>query len=221
MSSMKILILQHEASVTPGSVMEWAEFNGLSPKIHFISKQKLNPDEDYDLLVICGGNMNVNQEKDFPWLIDEKAFIKSAIQRNKRIVGLCLGGQLMAECLGSSIFKAPSWEIGWHKIKLLEKKKELIVFHWHAYQFSLPPGAVKTSLSDCCFDQGFRLGQRIQAFQFHPEATKEWVIKCSVDPDLPPKGEFVQNADEIMEGLKYHEGMKEWFFSELDGLLNA
>jgi GMP synthase-like glutamine amidotransferase len=218
---MKILILQHETSVTPGPVLEWAKERGFEPKVHFISKHKLSPVEDFDLLVICGGNMNVNQEQDFPWLIEEKKFIKSAISKNKKIMGLCLGGQLLAECLGGSVFKAPAWEIGWHKIKLLEKKEELTVFHWHAYQFSIPSGAIKTSLSDSCPEQGFRVGRNVLAYQFHPESTKEWVTKCSIDPDLPPKAEYVQNTDEIIEGLKFHEAMKAWFFSELDWLIKT
>jgi GMP synthase-like glutamine amidotransferase len=216
---MKIQILQHEDSTPPGSVLEWAKNNNYNYEIHFFSQGLLDHNTHYDVLVICGGGINVDQEALYPWLTDEKKFITAAIQKNKKIVGLCLGAQLLAESLGGKVFKAEAWEVGWQSVKLLESKRELMAFHWHGYQFTTPPHSTKIAENECTPHQGFHYGKNIIAFQFHPESTHAWVKECSEDSDLPPKAKWVQNKDEMIAGLYHQHSMKEWFFKELDRLI--
>lgn len=72
--------------------------------------------QTFDLLVILGGPMSVYQEEDYPWLLKEKSFVKKAIEMGKKVLGICLGAQLIAECLGASVHRTPNKEIGWHKM---------------------------------------------------------------------------------------------------------
>lgn len=216
---MKALIIQHETITPPGSTLEWLKLKGIDYKIHFFSDGNFSENENFDLLIICGGSQNVDQEAEFPWLTLEKAFIQQAIKDHKKIVGLCLGGQLLAESLGGSVFKAPQWEIGWQKIKLLETHSELMVFQWHGYQFISPPDSIKIAENAVCPHQGFKFGSNIMAFQFHPESTVEWVRECADDPELPARDHFVQDRNEMLTGMPHQKIMQEWYFNLLDSIL--
>ncbi len=213
---MKVLIIQHEDTVPAGSVLEWIKRHHFEYRVHFFSKGNLNENEKFDLIFICGGEVNVDQEFEFPWLVEEKKFISSAIKKGSKIVGLCLGAQLLAESLGGRVFKASNWEIGWHKITLLESNQVLAVLEWHGYQFSSPPGSIRIAESECCTDQGFKWGENILAFQFHPEATEEWIVEFTNRSELPQDEKHVQTKSEILNNLQFQIKMKEWFFLQLD-----
>ena len=216
---MKVLIIQHETSTPPGTVIQWLESRGASYKIHFFSSGALLQQADFDVVFICGGSMNVDQESDFSWLVEEKMYIHSIIKGNKKIVGLCLGAQLLAEVLGGTVFKSPVWEVGWQKINLLETNTSLVAFHWHGYQFISPPGSVVIAENECTPHQGFKFGANILAYQFHPESTLDWVVECATDPEIPTKDKFVQNKEEILANLNNQKNMQDWFFRELDRFL--
>lgn len=215
---MKAIIIQHEASSPPGTTVDWFQKNGVPFEILEIAKgAKLPPMNAFDLLVVCGGSMNVDQEHLFPWLKTEKAFIGEAAKANKKIVGLCLGGQLLAEVLGGSVQKHPRWEAGWQSVTLANQD-ELKVFQWHGYSFNLPPNAKLLASSVGCENQAFTYGQNILAFQFHPETTERWAIECSQDPELPAAEEFVQTPAEIQRDLKYQQPLQAWYFAQLNSL---
>ena len=87
---------------------------------------------------------------EYPFLRQEDLFIKEAIQRGKRILGICLGAQLIAKALGAKVYKAPVKEIGWYEVSLTEEgakdplfsdfPKNFSVFQWHEDTFDLPNG---------------------------------------------------------------------------------
>lgn len=217
---MKILIIQNEDKTPPGSIITWINQHRFDYEIHFFSKGNLKESIDkFDLFFICGGGMNVDQVQEFPWLLNEKRLIKKLIINQKKIIGICLGAQLIAESLGGKVFKAPEWEIGWQTIKLLNSKEDLKVFQWHGQQFETPTGAFKIAENSCCPHQAFNYENNIMAFQFHPEAMPEWIIKCSNDPELPSKSHYIQTSEEIKSDLVYQEKMMNWFFGMLNSFL--
>lgn len=207
----KALIIQHEESTPPGSVIDWLNKNEINFEIYFFSQNKIINPEDFCFCFVLGGGMNVDQELDYPWLIEEKKFIKNWIDSNKQIVGLCLGGQLISEILGGKVFKAAQWEVGWYPVKMLQGCYELMAFHWHGYQFTIPDGARLLSYSEVCPNQMFKYGDNVLAFQFHPEANFKWVTDCSKSPNLPVSSESVQTREEIIEGLIHVHALETWF----------
>ena len=68
--------------------------------------------ELFDTLIILGGPMSVHDEKEYPWIAQEKDLIRRAIERGKRVIGICLGAQLIAEVLGATVSKNTFREIG-------------------------------------------------------------------------------------------------------------
>lgn len=212
----KALILQHTRTCPPGTTLEWLRARDISSQTLLVSEISSWPGLDsFDYLFVCGGGMNVDQEDVFPWLVKEKEFLASAVRAGKKIVGLCLGAQLLAEVLGAKVYPNKAWETGWHPVRL-ESGKDLMVFEWHAYTFDLPRAAERMATNSQCLNQAYRVGSRILAFQFHPEADQEWILARFKDSDAPTSG-FVQTLDQVREGLPLHwSKMQSWYHAQLD-----
>ena len=180
------------------------------------NNEPLPPAEELDWLVIMGGPMNVHQEAVFPWLRDEKRYIHRAVELRKTVLGICLGAQIIAHCLGATVYKGPKKEIGWHHIKLsgdgLKDQcmrqlaihprvgdfwRQFKVMHWHGDTFDLPPGAVLLASSDLYSHQAFSFGKSVYGLQFHIEVTKEMVADWF--QNSRDKNKIVQETDRIFE----------------------
>lgn len=150
----------------------------------------------YDAVLVLGGAMNVDQEEANPWLAGEKALLAELLERERPLLGLCLGSQLVAEAAGAVPRRAARPEIGWHRVELTPEGAEdpllsplapgAEVFQWHSYEFPLPPGAVPLARSEVCL-QAARLGRSAWAIQFHPEVSaadaQRWIEDYRSDPD--------------------------------------
>lgn len=139
--------------------------------------------EKYSGLIILGGPMNVYEEDKFPFLKYEDVLIKKAIHKNYPILGICLGGQLIAKATGARVKKGAKKEIGWYKLRLTKGGKEdtlfgslteeLTVFQWHGDTFDIPQGAVHLAGSELFPNQAYRVGEKIYGLQFHLEVTED------------------------------------------------
>jgi GMP synthase-like glutamine amidotransferase len=176
---MKLHWLQHIPFEGLGCIREWAAT--LSAEItctRLFAGDTLPAIDDFDLLVIMGGPMGAQDHTDHPWLIPEKQFIRKAIHSNKRVLGICLGAQLIADALNAKVFTGPQKEIGWYPILREQHTPDLIpdgliAFHWHGDTFDIPTGAVRLASSEACINQGFVYDNRVVALQFHLETTDE------------------------------------------------
>lgn len=220
-SNMRALILQHETITSAGSVLEWLTQNEIAYEIVcFYEQHELPNVNTFDFLFICGGSMNVDQESQFSWLKKEKDFIHQALNSNKKIVGLCLGSQLLAECLGAVVKPMGFSEVGWHNVHLsYPVEKNLKVFQWHSYCFE-PSENFKIIASNPAWNQqGLIYKDQAIAFQFHPESTQEWVRQCC-EEEPRPTGHYCQSREEILQHNSVLQPiMKDWFFKTLDFFL--
>lgn len=150
---------------------------------HFYLGNPLPSIAEFDWLIVMGGPMGVNNEIEFPWLNEEKIFIRESIESGKIVLGICLGAQLIADALGARVFKNEYREIGWFPIERKIDAKEsamadvfpetLDVFHWHGDTFETPKGAKLLASSEACRNQGFVIDSRVVGLQFHLETTSE------------------------------------------------
>ncbi len=158
-----------------------------------------------DFLVVMGGPMGVNDEEKHPWLAPEKEFIAAALEAGKRVLGICLGAQLIAAASGARVVPNPEKEIGWFPIEAIPAvggfafPPVLEVFHWHGDTFELPAGAVPLARSAACQNQAFQLGSRVLGLQFHLEQTPE-TVRALVEHgrDELVGGRFIQSEEEIL-----------------------
>ncbi|TXJ09336.1 MAG: type 1 glutamine amidotransferase [Acinetobacter sp.] len=134
---------------------------------------------EIDLLIIMGGKMSVNDEDIYPWLITEKRWLRRFIALGKPVIGICLGGQMIANVLGAKVSQSPQKEIGWTQVYAVETESEQYfqlphtfeIMQWHGETFALPKGATLLASNPACHHQAFQIGKNILAFQFHPEIT--------------------------------------------------
>jgi GMP synthase-like glutamine amidotransferase len=151
---MKILVLQHARVEHPGSFRHLLEEDGhIWTPVHLDEGEALPSLDGFDALWVMGGPMDVWDEEQYPWLKDEKAFIRDAVEiRGLPFFGLCLGHQLLAEALGGSCGKAEHSEVGVMDVQLTEEGATGILFddlpeifpclQWHGAEVKqMPAGA--------------------------------------------------------------------------------
>ena len=134
-------------------------------------------------LIILGGQMSVNDTRNFPFFSEEQRTIREMVSWGRPVFGICLGAQMIAASFGEEV--SPSVpEQGWCRISGYDPAwrailpEEFVVFHWHNETFNLPEGATLLSMGDAVKNQAFRLGSAV-GVQFHPEVTLPIISRWS------------------------------------------
>jgi GMP synthase-like glutamine amidotransferase len=118
--TLSALIFQHEPDDGPGYLGEALIRRGARLTIVRLDKNEGIPDiSAYDLLLVMGGAMNVYQEDKYRWLIEETQAIREAVEAGKAVLGICLGGQLLAKALDAQVHLGVATEIGLTPMTLL------------------------------------------------------------------------------------------------------
>jgi GMP synthase (glutamine-hydrolysing) len=141
-----------------------------------------------DLVVFLGGPISVNDEADYPFLIDEIALAKTRLAAARPTLGICLGAQILARAIDGRVHPGPTKEIGWAPITLTEAGqasvlaplRDVPVLHWHGEVCELPHGLNGLAHTPACKAQAFIPGPNALALQFHIEAgangIEPWLI---------------------------------------------
>ncbi len=163
---------------------------------------------DIDGLIIMGGPMGITDDEQHPWLVAEKTFIKEIIDQNKPVLGICLGAQLIADVLGSKVWKNDPKEIGFFpmsgkKVSSVWKlPDEFLAFHWHGDTFGIPEGAVHIASSEATENQAFVYNDNVLALQFHLETTEESLLALYENgSDEIGEGPFFQSLEKMTENF--------------------
>ena len=224
----RIAYLQHIDIETPASILDWATKNDLSVSgSHLYRGDELPNIEEFDALVVMGGPMGAKDDHLYPWMRPEKQLIEAAITAGKKIVGICLGAQFLADVLSARVYPNGHKEIGWFPITWTEAArqsllfsplpKEQTVFHWHGDTFDLPAGARHLASSAACPNQAWQYGANVLAFQFHlevkPENVKLMTERFAEELVGAP---FIQSAAEMLAGTSFCRSMNEAMFETLD-----
>ena len=217
---MNIHWLQHVPFEGLGSLQSWAQiYNHKLLGTRFWAGDALPDPREVKLLIVMGGPMGVDDERRFPWLSDEKAFISAVIENHGAVLGICLGAQLLARVLGARVYTNEVKEIGWFPIRRASGvnppfqqlvPEEVTVFHWHGDTFDLPPDANLLATSEACQNQAFVSGDRLMGLQYHLEMTVDGIenIVLNCGDELTAE-EWIQQEAEIRGGVNYMSSCKE------------
>lgn len=177
-------VLMHVSFEGPGHIARWAQQRGHRLHItHLYQAEPLPSTNDFDMLIVMGGPMGAHDEALFPWMAAEKALIRAAIDHDKKVLGICLGAQLIADVMGAAVYPNPQKEIGWFEVSLTPQAAPLplvnnfpttfTTFHWHGDTFDIPRQAIHLMQSSHCLHQAFCFNNQVLALQFHFESTPE------------------------------------------------
>ncbi len=187
-----VLFLQNITLEPPGLAASFLKKRNIPYEIIdlYINEAIQHPPGYYGAVVILGGPMNVDDEDKYPYLREEKDFIRQCYKQRVPTLGLCLGSQLMAAVAGAPVRKNEVPEIGWMEVELNENGRECVlfegidspvpVFQWHGDTFALPDGATHLASSSNCRNQAFMIHENSFGLQFHIEVNeedaKEWAL---------------------------------------------
>ena len=155
----------NDSEVTAGSLPD----NIISINAWEINWDDLSLDDNY---IILGGHMGSYDDQKFTYLQEEKEWLKYAINSNAKILGICLGSQLIADAMGGAAFLSKNIEFGFKNLEFLiddslfDDFKNTKVFSWHRDTFNIPPEA--TLIAKTEYPQIYSIKNSL-ALQFHPE----------------------------------------------------
>lgn len=189
---MNVHFIIHEACEGPGTFLAWVKekgFAGTSTKVYL--GESLPLDNTYiDLLIVLGGPQcpETTQEECHYFKVDEEIdFIKDCIEKDKAIVGVCLGAQLIGEALGASFERSPNKEIGYFPIELTSFgdnhakfshfNHHEVVGHWHNDMPGLTPTCKIIASSLGCPRQIVEYSNLVYGFQCHLEFTSKYLTQ--------------------------------------------
>jgi len=205
---MRVVVFQHLPCEHPGIFRDFLRRDGAETVTVQLDVGHRIPSLDgADALLIFGGPMNVDEEDRYPWLVPETAAIRAAALGGMPILGVCLGGQLLAKALGAPVSKNLEPEVGLLEIELTQAgaadplftgwPRRAAVVQWHSDTFAIPDGGVRLATSTACPNQAFRFGRWAYGLQFHPEVTADMVEEWA---HVPEYAEAMQRAGGGAEG---------------------
>ncbi|MFM2302734.1 MAG: hypothetical protein RLZZ135_137 [Cyanobacteriota bacterium] len=217
---MKFLVIKHVVVEGLGVFEQFCHDAGIEIDTVELEKGDIFPNlEGYTALWIMGGPMNVGDEVEFPWLVEEKAFIRKAVRElNLPYMGVCLGAQLLADALGGEVKPMSATEVGLLPITMTSDglhhplmtglPATLNVLQWHGQEVKqIPAGSKLLASSSHCQVQAYAVGDRAFGLQFHSEVTdatvEDWVKISAYHADLEVTLGST-GADDLKQAVSQH-----------------
>lgn len=133
-----------------------------------------------DAIVSFGGDQSVLDIDRYQYLQAEAELLRAEAERGTPILGVCLGGQLLAHALGGTVERMPRRMLTWAEVEKLPAAEgdpvtdplpeRVRALHWNEDMFSVPDGAVELLSRAGPGGEAFRWRDNAWGIQFHPEA---------------------------------------------------
>ncbi len=190
----RVLTIINIADDPTGYIGEILEEHGIAYDVIDASLQPIPNPTDYSALVVFGGPQNANEDEKYPYFLPEKAALRTAVEQKIPVLGICLGGQMLASVLGGIVKKHTITEIGFSEVQCTDEGRHdplyeglagyQLVYQWHEDTFAIPPGAVRLATSEKTANQAFRYGLNAYGIQYHVELTPAMLDTWLREPSL-------------------------------------
>lgn len=197
----QVLVVQPGDDDPLGRFEGWLGERGIAIQTSRPYAGEVVPDRlEADGLIVLGGAMSSNDDAAYPWLADIRRLLRDAVRQDRPTLGICLGGQLLAQSLGGRVERgAHGVEAGVVRVSATDDAADDPLFAGIGPTFSvasmhgdaielLPAGAILLSTSNPYAHQAFRAAPHAWGVQFHPEISPatyaSWAAEFrSPDPD--------------------------------------
>ena len=170
--------------------------------------------EEIGGLIVFGGEMNVDEIDQHPYLLTQRALMRRAVDAGLPVLGICLGAQMLARAFDAPVYRAPVRELGFKPVRVtdLGQRDALLgafqsgdrVFQWHEDTFDLPGGADLLVAGDDVPVQAFRLGGQAWGVQFHFEVDADGVEGRLRVAEPTLSRVWKRTADEVRDELRIY-----------------
>ncbi|MEW6412923.1 MAG: type 1 glutamine amidotransferase [Candidatus Zixiibacteriota bacterium] len=226
---MRVLIIQNCAPEGLGLYEDYLKENKIEHQVfHAYTGKRFPSQKQFDAFIIGGTPLSVREIRRYPFMMNERKYIKKAIAANNPVFGICGGGQLVASALGARVRKNPVMEIGGCQVKLTSDGKKsrffrgfpskFEVFHWHGDTFDIPESGKRLAESADCQNQAFAVGKAI-GVQFHIEVTAKTASRWS--DEYPGELKIVKKSKSrvVRECRAREAGMKKLVYQLMNNWL--
>ncbi|MDC0074872.1 gamma-glutamyl-gamma-aminobutyrate hydrolase family protein, partial [Alphaproteobacteria bacterium] len=143
---------------------------------------------NYNGVIVFGGPMSVYESNKYSFLEQELEWLPKVISKQKPLLGICLGAQLIAKSLGADVYphRKSKHEVGYYPVfptingkKYFNNESIINAYQFHKDTFDLPKGAELIAEGKLFKHQAFKYKKHVTGIQFHPEVTPKTMIQWS------------------------------------------
>jgi GMP synthase (glutamine-hydrolysing) len=182
---MRVLAVTHGPDVGPEVFADVIADDGHELIEWDIRTRGVPASSDFDAVIVLGGDQNVGEELEHPWLHEEYDALRRWVDEETPLLAVCLGAQTLAHALGGCVGPVGETLAGFYASDLTPNGREDAVlgvlpqrfeaFNANGYRFEIPPGAVELATGPV--PQAYRVNGSAWAVQFHPEIRRDQVLR--------------------------------------------
>ena len=149
---MRILAVIHSHEAGPELFEEVIAEEGHELVVWDIRTQG-SPPRDVDAVLVFGGDQNVGEEVQHPWLHEEYDALRGWVDAGTPLLGVCLGAQTLAHAFGARVGPVRDPLAGFYETTLTQAgvgdpvvgvlPPSFEAFNANGYTFEIPPGATE------------------------------------------------------------------------------
>jgi GMP synthase (glutamine-hydrolysing) len=180
-ASPRLIVLHHLERTFLGGAADPIRAAGLEiEEVDLVRGEPLPLPGQADAIISLGGDQSVCEIDQYDYLLTEAELLREEAERGTPILGVCLGGQLLAHALGGTVERLPVRMVKWAEVEKLPPAdgdpvigalpNPVRALHWNEDGFSIPSGGVELLTRAGEGGEAFRWRDNVWGIQFHPEA---------------------------------------------------